>query len=279
MNAMKKNLGTRITVLIDNKASGSLVCEWGLSILIEEGSRKILLDTGSSNLFLKNAKELGIDISSVDMAVLSHAHYDHSGGFEGFFKENKNAKLYLSKNVSENCYKLKNVYHRYIGIPKGLRFGFEDRLVYVDGLQKIANNVYVLDHSTKNMDSIGERNKMYQKYKRKYIADNFNHEVSVIVKKKDGLIILNSCSHGGPKIIMNEAKRAFPDEKIICYIGGLHLFDKTEKEILDVAKVFKKEGIQLYTGHCTGDKAYALLEQKLKDQVHLIESGLTLQLK
>ena len=74
-----------MTVLIDNVAEEPLAGEWGLSILIIADGRKILLDTGSSGLFARNADYLGIDLGSVDIGVLSHAHYDHADGMETFF--------------------------------------------------------------------------------------------------------------------------------------------------------------------------------------------------
>ena len=73
------------TVLTDNIADGELQGEWGLSIYIEYQNRNILLDTGASDLFLKNAEKLGRKIEDVDYAVLSHAHYDHADGMDAFF--------------------------------------------------------------------------------------------------------------------------------------------------------------------------------------------------
>ena len=79
----------KITVLIENRASGELCCEHGLSIYIEHYGKNYLLDTGASNTFMKNARKMQISLADVDAAFLSHAHYDHSGGYGGFFEENK----------------------------------------------------------------------------------------------------------------------------------------------------------------------------------------------
>ena len=81
----------KITVLVENSTSCRLYGEHGLSVYIEYDGKKYLLDTGASTLFAKNAKELGISLADIDTAFLSHAHYDHSGGFEAFFKENDKA--------------------------------------------------------------------------------------------------------------------------------------------------------------------------------------------
>ena len=86
----------KATVVVDNIKQGDIQGEWGLSIFIQDDNGKnIMLDVGGSDLFAENAKKLGIDISTADYAVLSHAHYDHSNGMACFFKENTKAKAVL----------------------------------------------------------------------------------------------------------------------------------------------------------------------------------------
>ena len=95
----------RATILVDNHAPDGLLAEWGLSILIEQEGRRILLDTGSSGRFLQNAAALGFDLSQVEAAVLSHAHYDHADGMAAFFAQNAAAPFYLCGGAAENCYR------------------------------------------------------------------------------------------------------------------------------------------------------------------------------
>jgi len=94
----------KATVLIDNISQQELVAEWGLSIWIEYQDKKILLDTGASEKFLKNAAQLGISVSQADYGVLSHAHFDHANGMEAFFEENEKAEFYIRQETRENCY-------------------------------------------------------------------------------------------------------------------------------------------------------------------------------
>ena len=108
-----------MTVLIDNVASEPLVSEWGLSILITAGNRKILLDTGASSLFAQNAQRLGIDLADIDIGVLSHAHYDHADGLDTFFSLNRKAFFLVSAAAEENCYGIKDGMMRYNGIRNG----------------------------------------------------------------------------------------------------------------------------------------------------------------
>ena len=102
-------------VLIDNKTKDSLIPEWGLSIYIEYEGHKILLDTGASEKFLRNADICGVDISDVEFGVLSHAHYDHSDGMAAFFERNQKASFYLRKGAKENCYGMKEGKYHYNG--------------------------------------------------------------------------------------------------------------------------------------------------------------------
>lgn len=85
----------KVIVLIENTSKCSLCAEHGLSVYIEYNGMKYLLDTGASDTFSANAHQLGINLADIDIAFLSHAHYDHAGGFETFFKENEKAPVYL----------------------------------------------------------------------------------------------------------------------------------------------------------------------------------------
>ena len=88
----------KISFLIDNKTeSTECNAEWGLSVLIETGSKKILMDQGASPMLIKNAAGMGIDLADVDYATVSHGHYDHTSGTEAFFGVNKHAEVYVHK--------------------------------------------------------------------------------------------------------------------------------------------------------------------------------------
>jgi len=88
----------KITTLIENTLAGGAVGlkpGHGISLLIEHRGKRILFDTGSSNRFALNAEALGIDLGRVDVAVISHAHFDHAGGLARFFEMNSTAPVLL----------------------------------------------------------------------------------------------------------------------------------------------------------------------------------------
>ncbi|MBQ4339760.1 MAG: MBL fold metallo-hydrolase [Firmicutes bacterium] len=270
----------KATVLSDNIPYGELECEWGLSIFTEYGERKILLDTGSSDLFIRNAERLGIDIKDVEYGVLSHAHYDHADGMPDFFERNGKAKFYVQESCAENCYAEKEGEQKYIGIPLGMQEQYKDRLEYVSGDHKLCEGVYIIPHKTEGLYKCGERSKMYVKKGDAFETDDFAHEQSLVFDCEEGLVIFNSCSHGGADVIINEIAATFPDKKIQAIIGGFHLFDKTPEEAAALGERIKQTGIgRVVTGHCTGDEAMVILKDILGEKVEQLHAGYVMEFK
>lgn len=268
----------RATVVVDNRKNGDIQGEWGLCIYIEYGDQKILLDVGASNLFARNAEKLGISLKKVDMAVLSHAHYDHANGMEAFFQNNDKAKFYLRETCGENCYFKKWFITKYIGIPKHILEKYPDRIIFAKGDTKLCEGVYLIPHKTEGLSEIGKREKMYQHRDRKWYPDDFSHEQSLVFETQKGLVIFNSCSHGGAVNIINEVAATFPDKKVYALIGGFHLFNKPVSEVQALGKKIRETGIAyVCTGHCTGGKAYAALQEELGDKLHQLQVGLVME--
>ena len=136
----------RATVVVDNRKSDALPGEWGLCIYIEYGEKKILLDTGASELFAENAEKLGLDLSAVDAAVLSHAHYDHGNGMEAFFRRNDHAPFYVGPTCAADCYAGRWLFRRYIGIPPTVLSDYSRRIRYVREKTEIFPGVTLLPH-------------------------------------------------------------------------------------------------------------------------------------
>ena len=162
----------KVVVIVDNIEKDELRGEWGLSVHIETGKENILLDAGGSDLFLENARKLGIDVTDVDYAVLSHAHYDHANGMEGFFKANKKAKVYVRESVADNVYEKRFLYRHYIGIPKGILEKYSDRFIKVSGDYTITEGVMLIPHRASGRAAIGKREHMYLKTSSGWQADS-----------------------------------------------------------------------------------------------------------
>lgn len=256
--------------------------EWGLSVYVEFEGKRYLLDTGASGLFAKNAARMGVDLSLVDMGVLSHAHYDHANGMARFFALNKVAPFYLRAGVAENCYHAHKLFgrflfHEYIGIRKGYLSRFAGRIRFADGDMPIAPKVYLVPHKTDGLESIGELSHLSVKKDGQYRYDNFEHEQSLVFDTPKGLFIMNSCSHGGADNIVNEIQSTFPDKKIYALLGGFHLFCYPEEHVRAFAeRLYKLDVQKIYTGHCTGNRAYEILRDVLGNRVEQMRCGITI---
>lgn len=268
---------TRLTVVVDNIGSDDIQGEWGLSIHIQYGDKKILADVGASDLFADNLKKLGLDIADIDYATLSHAHYDHSNGMPKFFAENNKAKFYLRETTAENCYAKKFFVSRYIGIPKGILTDYADRIEMVSGDYELTEGVYLIPHKTKGLEKIGKREMMYKRTGRGWKPDDFSHEQSLVLDTDKGLVIINCCSHGGTVNIINEVSETFPGKRVYGLIGGFHLWNKPEKEVREIARAIKNTGIGFVcTGHCTKERAYAVMKEELGDKLEQLRVGLVM---
>ena len=269
----------RARVLVDNISKDALAAEWGLSLHIEYRDHIILLDAGTTAAFFANAHDLGIDLSKVDFGVLSHAHYDHADGLEVFFAANDHAKVYVRGKLRENCYGKKEGKLRYIGIQKGMKKQFRHRFVCAEGDYKIADGIYLIPHKTQGLESIGARSDLYVKRGLRMRPDGFSHEHSLVLEEENGLIILNSCSHAGADNIIREISQTFPGKRIIALVGGLHLYKLSDDEVRAFAKRVRETGISaVYTGHCTGERAFEVLKEELGDAVHQFFSGMEINI-
>ena len=246
----------KVTIVVDNIEHAGIPGEWGFCAYIEQNGKKLLLDTGASNLFADNAEKLNIDLKDVDFAVLSHAHYDHANGMGKFFEINEKAPFYLQEGCGENCYFKKGFVRKYIGIPKGITKRYQDRIKYVSGICPIAEGIYLAENGL-----LGAA-----------------YEQSLVLDTDSGLVIFNSCSHGGVVNIINEVKAAFPEQKITALIGGFHIFRHPEAAIRELAKLIKETGIQrIYTGHCSKERGYRILREELGDMAGQFYVGMELE--
>lgn len=277
----------KITVLIENTTKSSLVCEHGLSLFIEYKGKKLLLDAGSTESFYSNAKRLGIAPENADICVLSHGHYDHSGGFAAVLERNERLRIYAQSSAFGEYLSGKGGLHG-IGIPESIQ-KYRDRFILVDGFAKLADGIFLVPHSTSGLESIGERTQLYKSCGGEISPDDFPHEQSLVFDTEKGLVIFNSCSHGGVKNIAEEAKASCPNRRIYAYIGGLHIKGTrdgadvctlSDGELDELCGFIAAEGIKyIYTGHCTGTAGLEEMQKRLgADTVRAPTTGLCFKL-
>lgn len=261
------------TVLIDNIAQPPLLSEWGLSVLIKYNGRTILLDTGKSGQFAENAAMLGRSLSEVDAGVLSHAHYDHADGMPDFFRINPTAQFYLRDGTEENCYSGEGEDRHYIGIKQGTLSEYRSRIAFAAGDVQLFEGAWLIPHK-RDMEQAGRRAHMYLLNGGVWDIDRFAHEQSLVLETEKGLVIFNSCCHGGADVIIEEICSTFGRE-VYALVGGLHLFRSTEEEMSQMAERLAATAVQrIITGHCTGDIGFEILKKRLGDRVEQMYSGM-----
>lgn len=275
----------KIVVLIENRGPDQLETEHGLSFYIEYDGRKYLLDSGSSAKFMENAKLLNVDLKEVDEAVLSHAHYDHCGGFDELLKYNTRAGLYLRAGTKENCYSMVTKGEEYIGIPRGFLKKWSERIHYIGGDYSLAKGVYLIPHKI-NCEARTQKSGMFVKTSKGDRPDTFAHEQTMVFHTLKGMVLINSCSHAGIDTIIREVKETFPDKSIYAVLGGFHLMRHTPEqlaytdgEVQKLAQLLLEEDIEhIYTGHCTGTKGYEIMKKTLGERIEYMETGKTIEL-
>ncbi len=249
----------RITALAENTTIRSdIYPEHGLSLYIETKKHNILFDMGQTELFSKNAETLGIDLSDVDIAVLSHGHYDHGGGLEKFLRINKNAPVYLSKHAFGEYF---NGTEKYIGLDKTLKD--DPRLIFTDEELKIAEGMtlYSCNEREKhfNLGSFG----LNMKEDEKILPDDFRHEQYLLIEENGKRVLVSGCSHKG---ILNIVHWFTPD----VLIGGFHFsklpLDKTLEEYCQYLDSFDTK---YFTCHCTGEEQFEFMKRKMKNISYL----------
>lgn len=255
-----------IKVLMENTAcSEEFICEHGLSLYIETNGKKILFDTGQSGEFATNAEKLGVDLSEIDFAVISHGHYDHGGGIARFLQLNKKAPVYINKYGFEPHF---NGTEKYIGLDNEL----------LDNPQIILTENIDLDDNIKlftcNNEKLAEpinSSGLNILIDGEFKAEDFRHEQYMLVTEGNKKILISGCSHKGIVNIMNWTK---PD----VLIGGFH-FMKLDpqgdgKEHLDNSmEKLMSFNSKYYTCHCTGLEQFHYLKSKMGDRLNYISAG------
>ncbi|QEK13555.1 MBL fold metallo-hydrolase [Crassaminicella thermophila] len=255
-----------ITTLIENNLGKdkTLYNEHGLSFFIEGENFNILYDTGQSNKFIDNAKKLNIDLSKTTHVVLSHGHYDHTGGFKDFVvNTNASFDLYISKYFFRKKYSIEEDTCKYLGPNFDEAFLKEKniKLNYITNDIEIAPNVVLSTNFKRKtpFETISPR--FYVKEGKSYVKDDFKDEIVLSIQTKKGLIVLLGCSHPGVVNILDSLIQR-TKKPIYAIIGGTHLVEGNKNQLKSTLDYFKKISIKhIGVSHCTGEAAIKELKQ------------------
>lgn len=248
----------KIITLIENLVyQQDLVAEHGLSIYMEAENQKILFDTGQSGGFLQNALSLGIAIEEVDCLVLSHGHFDHTGGLYPFLEKNKKAKVYASKEIFTPKY---NKDLQFIGTQKNDLL-LDGRLVYVEEITEIAKNVFIMPYIHISHPANTFHKGFSIKVNENYLPDPFDDELFVAIRHNEQINIITACSHNGIINICTTATDHF-NLPVNLILGGFHMKSCSAEQMKQVNDYFKElKPKSIGVCHCTGVEKYAEMRQ------------------
>ncbi|WP_440889201.1 MBL fold metallo-hydrolase [Vibrio sp. WZ-1] len=280
-----------VTTLVDNSRvedRTDLCVERGLSLHIETLGTKLLFDMGSGRTFCDNAPLLNIDIQEVDLAVISHRHHDHCNGASHFLKQNDTARIYLKACKEQDYYFRAFGFKSDVGIDKALLDKTNDRIVQVRETTQVAPNVHVITKiSDKYPQPKGNQYLYTQSKVGSYEQDAFEHELLLVIKEEDGLVVFTGCAHSGVLNMVETAIELFPNSTIKAVVGGFHLvglpvlngIGGTKDDIRALGRALSEYSIdKFYTGHCTGMKAYGLLKEVLGERLEHLPTGRSVNL-
>lgn len=257
----------KIKVLTENTSvSPSLTAEHGLGLYIEANGRKLLFDSGQSGAFADNAAAMGVDLSLVDTAILSHGHYDHGGGMLRFLSINSTAPLYINRHAFGEYY---NASEKYIGLDPSL--AANDRVVTVDGRADLGSGLELFDLNVRELKYPINSFGLTKKAHGSLVFDDFLHEQYLLIEGNGRRVLFSGCSHKGILNIMDAVR---PD----VFVGGFHL-SKLEvegegrEELERISAELLSYPCEYYTCHCTGDGQGAFLESLMGGRLSRISTG------
>lgn len=275
----------KIYFLAENKTDRTpCTAEHGLSIYIETEHTNIIFDTGASDMFAANASLMNVDLTKADMCVISHGHYDHTGGVPAFCRINQKAPVFIHKNAFKKTYGLTD--GELEPETTGIRWSNEEydrllpRLIFTKGMLKVNDDVVI---SGTIPDTVGDG--MTESFYEKtddgtLIPDNMDHEQFLIIRDRDeqgrsnGLYIFSGCSHKGIIPVLRYAGEIFPDEKITCLAAGMHLYSASAADRQRVVNEVLNEKIEkVMPLHCTGIDAICDLRAAMGQSCIVASAG------
>jgi 7,8-dihydropterin-6-yl-methyl-4-(beta-D-ribofuranosyl)aminobenzene 5'-phosphate synthase len=261
----------QMRILCDNYARRSrLLAEHGLSLWIERNGMKILFDTGQTDVWLKNAKIVGVKPESADAVVLSHGHYDHCGGLQYFPFKNSNAMVFVTPQAFQKKFtRDKSGAYRDIGMQwkPGDTPESVSRIASTEGKFEILPGVWTLGNIRSYNSFEAVQKCFFTEKNMQRVPDQMEDEQILVVKDGNGLAVFSGCSHRGVVNCVEHVRACFPGKKIRFLAAGMHLNDESEERMQKTMEYFVQSDLEMIVPlHCTGIYAAAQLKQALGER-------------
>ena len=252
----------------------------GASYLIEFNRYRILFDTGPNpEVILHNMRLLNIEPSSIDYIVISHSHYDHTGGLKGLLDAiDRKIPVIAHLELFKRTFVMKPRL-REIGCPYTREEIMEKAYLYlVNTPLKILDKISTTGEIRERFDFEKISLEAYMIKDGNIVRDPIYDDLSLCIDSGDGMIIVSGCSHAGIASIVRRCREIMDIDNVKAVLGGFHLIKASGERIRKTIEWLQKLNVaEAYTGHCTGLDAEAMLKKVYKDKFHKIYSGLVIE--
>lgn len=262
------SLPARLHILVDNRACERLVVEHGFSVWLEAGERHILLDTGAGAALAKNAENLGVDLARADALVLSHGHYDHTGGLKDFLAKNVVAPIFAGPAVAQERFSCHvGVAPRQIGMPPSsaalLALQIAGRLRRLEKPYYFTSTIGVTGPIPRR-SSFEDTGGPFYLDPDKRRPDLIEDDQALWLETKAGLVIVVGCCHAGLVNTVEYVREITGEKRVHGIVGGLHLLLANAERMARTIETLRSWSPDFIVPcHCSGEAAVAQLFAEL----------------